>query len=559
MALLMTRPTRHPRTGIYWVRKAVPPALREIVGRRELIRSLKTKDPAEAKRLAPAAVAEFDGVIAEARQRLAAPDAPVQPVANIPTEAEIRAAVMSWFHAEERRRITRPDPEDPEEAVANLNADAASIAHPEQGWQYAEPELRRILVANGLAAAPDQLRAFGVELVRAVVLEGLARERDRLMGRGASSVHDPALSDITILSDPPSPPSPRAPRLTVKRLIERYQSAPERQHLSERNGVGYALGFRALREVLGEDKEAGAVTRDDAREVMALILKTPVAATNRYPDLTLAQAAEKAAADKAPVLAPRTAVNVLANLSALWRWGEREAGLPRNPFAGLSTAVKKGAAAASARRPPRRPFTPAELKVIFTSERYQSKPDAKDAGKWWVPVICLYSGLRLNEAAQLDVADVEDVDGVPMLLIRASGTEGKSVKNANSTRALPVHPELIRLGFLDHVETQRKARQKKVFPELKAGSMDLSRAFRRFLDGLGVTERGIATHAFRHGFRDRLRAAEVPSDIADALCGWREKGQGGAYGLGYSARILLEHLARVEYRSVDLSRIAAVG
>jgi len=48
----MTRPTRHPRTGIYWVRKGVPKALHAHLGRWELAQSLGTKDPAEAKRLA---------------------------------------------------------------------------------------------------------------------------------------------------------------------------------------------------------------------------------------------------------------------------------------------------------------------------------------------------------------------------------------------------------------------------------------------------------------------------------------------------------------------------
>jgi len=40
MALLMTRPTKHPKTGIYLIRMAVPAALRGIIGQRELKRGL---------------------------------------------------------------------------------------------------------------------------------------------------------------------------------------------------------------------------------------------------------------------------------------------------------------------------------------------------------------------------------------------------------------------------------------------------------------------------------------------------------------------------------------
>jgi hypothetical protein len=49
MALTMARPWKHPKTGLYWLRRRVPDALRAKVGRREVRRSLGTRDPAEAK------------------------------------------------------------------------------------------------------------------------------------------------------------------------------------------------------------------------------------------------------------------------------------------------------------------------------------------------------------------------------------------------------------------------------------------------------------------------------------------------------------------------------
>ena len=49
MALTMARPWKHPKTGIYWLRKRVPDALRATIGRREVRQSLGTRDPAEAK------------------------------------------------------------------------------------------------------------------------------------------------------------------------------------------------------------------------------------------------------------------------------------------------------------------------------------------------------------------------------------------------------------------------------------------------------------------------------------------------------------------------------
>ena len=51
MALAMARPFKHPRSGVYYFRKAVPEELRPILKRVEVLRSLGTKDPAEARRL----------------------------------------------------------------------------------------------------------------------------------------------------------------------------------------------------------------------------------------------------------------------------------------------------------------------------------------------------------------------------------------------------------------------------------------------------------------------------------------------------------------------------
>ncbi|RZK97010.1 MAG: hypothetical protein EOO66_04535, partial [Methylobacterium sp.] len=60
MALMTTRPWKHPKTGMYWVRRRVPTHLVERVGKREEKRSLATKDPAEAKRLFTQANAEIE-------------------------------------------------------------------------------------------------------------------------------------------------------------------------------------------------------------------------------------------------------------------------------------------------------------------------------------------------------------------------------------------------------------------------------------------------------------------------------------------------------------------
>ena len=48
MVLSMARPRKHPRTGIYWFRMRVPDDVRPVVQRKEITRTLRTRDSVEA-------------------------------------------------------------------------------------------------------------------------------------------------------------------------------------------------------------------------------------------------------------------------------------------------------------------------------------------------------------------------------------------------------------------------------------------------------------------------------------------------------------------------------
>ncbi|THD56684.1 MAG: hypothetical protein E8A46_03040 [Bradyrhizobium sp.] len=49
MPLAMSRPWKHPNSGVFWLRKGVPEDLRKIVGKREEKRSLQTRDQRQNK------------------------------------------------------------------------------------------------------------------------------------------------------------------------------------------------------------------------------------------------------------------------------------------------------------------------------------------------------------------------------------------------------------------------------------------------------------------------------------------------------------------------------
>jgi hypothetical protein len=60
MVLQMPRPFKKPETGVYYLRRIVPEDIRAIIGKTEVRRSLKTKDPRTAARRFTEAAREVD-------------------------------------------------------------------------------------------------------------------------------------------------------------------------------------------------------------------------------------------------------------------------------------------------------------------------------------------------------------------------------------------------------------------------------------------------------------------------------------------------------------------
>ena len=88
--------------------------------------------------------------------------------------------------------------------------------------------------------------------------------------------------------------------------------------------------------------------------------------------------------------------------------------------------------------------------ALFASPVYAGD-DRPTSGRgeaaYWLPIIALYTGARLEEIAQLRVTDVRQepyLDGNDReqfaWVICVMQEEGLSTKNANSERRIPVHP-----------------------------------------------------------------------------------------------------------------------
>ena len=95
---------------------------------------------------------------------------------------------------------------------------------------------------------------------------------------------------------------------------------------------------------------------------------------------------------------------------------------------------------------------------------------------YWLPLMLPLYGGRSSELADLALAEVHERDAIPYF--RIDYTEDRPLKNIQSVRRLPIHSELIRLGFVDYVAALRKAGCTMLFPEMKSpGSESFASTF----------------------------------------------------------------------------------
>jgi integrase len=241
--------------------------------------------------------------------------------------------------------------------------------------------------------------------------------------------------------------------LTLRELIERYETDPARRGLAEKRQQAYGTVFRALRELLGEKKRAREITREDCRRVQEILCSLPPNARKRLPGLTLEQAAAAAKERGWPPLHHKTATNYLNNLSALFNWAVEEGHVEKNPARALKVAAPPGSAKS------RLPFSTDQLNRIFNAPLCVSAEGDSDkrAGRFWVPLLSLWTGMRLNECVQLRTDDIAVLDGVEVVLIRADEEGDKRLKTNASERFVPIHSELRRIRFLTYVAKMKRA------------------------------------------------------------------------------------------------------
>lgn len=515
----------------YFVRR-VPLHLVPAIGKTVLKKSLGTPDLKIAKAKRNAEEVAADALFARMEAALISGSDEASKEVSIAQLTDHLRAHIAKADARSAARLLADPPED-EAQKAEMTMDAEIILgilrnrDDPRGGEWIDTEERKVLTSAGARVTDRQTEIEFAELLRRGLVELQRRKLDRFDGRYDRAFHDP-------LFDPA-----RTPDVTFASLIETFLSEKMKDYAANDRTEKSADRIRAaaayLAEVVGDSTPVHSIDDDVIQRTRELISATPSNRNKVYPGLPLTDQIAKAAKHGKPSLSAHTQGFYLDTLRDVLKVAVRKKFLPFNPAEDARPLRRETLAPEEKRLP----WTPEQLTGFFCGAFYRScgpdssKPYRKADRPWrfWLPLLMLFSGARPGEILQLETGDVRQTDAGTWFFDLMNEDESKRLKTSSSRRRVPIHTELLRLGFLAFVEQRRKAANAtgprlfhNVVPD-KYGSLTdrPSKSFNRtFIPAeIKLGERQ-ALYSLRHNVRDALRRIKAPPEALRHIAGWSD-------------------------------------
>ena len=322
-----------------------------------------------------------------------------------------------------------------------------------------------------------------------------------------------------------------------------------------RNRLGFFL------EIV-EDKPIAEITRNDVREFRSVLEELPpnYKKSKKYAGKTPREIAAMKPEQKLSVASVNLALEAAGSF---FQWCIEEGLTIANPAKKINIRDTRQAVDL------RDAFSVEELQRIFIHPKFTAGKFANPA-YFWIPLIGLFSGMRLEEIAQLHVADVYESkeQGIWVMDVNDKGQDEnglhKSVKNRNSVRVVPLHDSLIQLGLLQYHTNVREKKHVRLFPQLSRTGKTVKygkqpgKQFKAVVDAVLQDSGKKSFHSLRHTFADFYKQRNLQNDMFTRLYGHGlEKLAARQYGGDFPPETLYrEVIARLDY-GLDLSGVAA--
>jgi integrase len=328
-----------------------------------------------------------------------------------------------------------------------------------------------ILVHNDLEVDEQTRKALLVEVYKAAQYAGWRLKRN------AEGDYRPDDNEKRF------PPFEKRPHLTLTELFERWKSEV-RPAIS--TTITWRVALKSLTNYLGH-------------ESMRQITNADVIG---WKDYLVAKGLKS------------TTINnsYLAGLRTIFNFGVSNKLISNNPAENVKMANRK----TSEQR--QLPYNDEEVARLLWLAKQQANPARR-----WLPWLAALSGARIGEVAQLWGSAIKIENGIHFMEIKPA-PDGGSLKTRNSERKVPLHPALIKDGFLDFVKTKGEG---PLFYRRSSGDQNKQHASRGVSNHLGawIREQGFRdprkapNHGFRHWWKSTAARIGMQDSLADAIQG----------------------------------------
>lgn len=475
--------------------------------------SLRTADPAEAKRRQAIAVAHLEGLFSSLR-----------------TDAQTRLTHKQTLAlaGEAYRMLVEKHEDDPGpvqlwDLALHMNARALA-ATPVGSWPLRietreERRLRaleqrfgivtdRVLTRHGLFV-DDESRA---ELLFQV---GLAFNQATIQlsnNAGGDYSPDPRADRFGGPFKPsdkgPAPSPERASAVSLTKLVEDWWRINKAAGRTPSTYESYGATMKRLVAFLKHDD----ATRVTTENVIA------------YRDHRLAEVNPRT---KKPISPKTIKDNDLAGLRAVFGQAVKDRLLPTNPAEGVSLPVGKREVNRELKG-----FTDDEAIAILS--RARSYVPGREAprlasAKQWVPWLCAFTGARVGELLQLRKEDVQQHGEHWFIKITPEAGTVKTKK----ARTVPLHPQLLDIGFLRFVQSSTGRYlfvQADKNGEVRGAVKTAANKVRDFVR-LAVSDPEVQpNHGWRHRFKTLARKVGMDPYVRDVIQGHAGRSVSDDYG-----------------------------
>ncbi|MBK6355946.1 MAG: site-specific integrase [Betaproteobacteria bacterium] len=565
----LSAPYLYQRGRLFGFRWTCSPRLAEQIGRNELRRSLGTGYLAVAVRRA----IEIAAKISVLETKLDSCDM------RELKRTDLLTVLNHYFHtalADTERWRTESDgltPADVEAELIALEFMARDTRERLSLHRSDEPHDNLKVVAGDAGfevPVPDS--AMAKELAR-----GILRTDARLIEIEMRRTRGDYTDDTSLMQ--PLAATPAYAGAGSRRLSEviRLFSEENKGEWNHRTGIDNKAIFRDLIEILG-DPPIGLLSKDALIDYSEKTKKLPPNhnKTPRFKDLSIADLLKL---PELPPSAPHTVNKRFVRVQQLFAWASMKGYIPD----GVCPKLTIRETHKTKRKVLRDIFDADDLKAIFLCDEFASDrigTQRRTPYMYWVPLLALFAGARLEEIMSLRTKDIVMVGDVLCLDInreldkRELGqamtdrrgnlvVQEKQLKNDDSVRICAIHPTVIDLGFVEYVEYRRRRKDIRLFPETKvrAGTerhgTTASNWFGRYLDRRGITSRKKVFHSFRHTFINALKQNGVDLELARELAGHQGASITYAlYGKDLMPGVQREILKRLDFWGIDFSPLA---